>query len=426
MIFITNDFLIAGGGLSGLGAYSVLKEVGSVSVVEKSNELLGHARSHKYQEHFFDEGVHVCHSKNESWLSKLNLTAVNFIEQSDVRNIDKGRWIGYPVQNNLADLPSYERNISFERLKKCSQQQFDAPKNYEDWLKNTYGDFLYNEYYRRFTLKYWRCEPRELGLDWLDGRLLPVRMDLVESGLVKNQTSQAVFSSYYYPASGGFQNLFSDLAAAVPEIDKHLNSEIVNIDLTKKTIETCDGSVFEYERLIYTLPLPLLCSLVTDFPDKLRSKINQLRYTRLFTLGIEVSGVDVESIPDWFYIYDSDIDVSRVFNVSKASGDNSRLILQCETYRRDDESFDAGDIEKAMHDGMQRIFPEAVVSRLLFNITEYSYIVPLDLNAGVVEEVSHYLEGFNVTPVGLYGLWRYRWSDQVYTETQNLIRRRFL
>lgn len=426
MTFVTKDFLIAGGGLSGLGAYSVLKELGSVSLVEKNNELLGHARSHKNNEHFFDEGVHVCHSKNESWLSILNMTGVNFIEQSDVRNIDKGRWIGYPVQNNLADLPSHERKISFEQLKKCSEQKFDPPKNYEDWLKNTYGNFLYNEYYRRFTLKYWRCEPRELGLDWLEGRLLPVRMDLVESGLIKNQTSQAVFSSYYYPSSGGFQNLFSDLAAEVPKTDKYLNSEIVNIDLKKKIFETGDGSVFEYGRLIYTLPLPLLCSLVKEFPDRLRDKINQLRYTRLFTLGIEVSGVDVKSIPDWFYIYDADIDVSRVFNVSKASGENSRLILQCETYRRDDELFNASDIEKAMYKGMQKIFPKAKVSRLLFNTTEYSYIVPLDLNAGVVKEVSNYLQGFDLTLAGLYGLWKYRWSDQAYTETQNLIRREFL
>ena len=146
----------------------------------------------------------------------------------------------------------------------------------------------------------------------------------------------------------------------------------------------------------------------------------------MFTLGIEVSGVDVKSIPDWFYIYDADIDVSRVFNVSKASGENSRLILQCETYRRDDELFNASDIEKAMYKGMQKIFPKAKVSRLLFNTTEYSYIVPLDLNAGVVKEVSNYLQEFDLTLAGLYGLWKYRWSDQAYTETQNLIRREFL
>lgn len=426
MTLISKKYVIAGGGLAGLAAYSALAGEGAKCILEKENKLLGHAGSHKYMNNYFDEGVHVCHSTNAEWLSILDLSDANYVENSDVKNIDNGIWIGYPVQNNLADLSLRDRTISLEQLRECSSRIFEKARNYEDWLRNTYGEFLYQRYYRRFTLKYWRSEPRELGVDWLEGRLLPVQMELVEAGLSKERVSQAVFSSYYYPATGGFQQLFTNIIESISEDDVYLNSRASSIDLKEKVVKTFTGETFSYERLIYTLPLPLLPELIDDFPSDLSAMLKKLRYTRLFTLGVEVVGVNVEEIPDWFYVYDEDIDVSRVFNVSKASGSVKKLVLQCETYRRSDEAYIEADIERNMLMGMRKIFGDTQVKPLLFHKTEYAYIVPLDLNSDVVLSVSNYLEEFDVTPAGLYGLWRYRWSDQTYIETQELIRSRFL
>ena len=215
--------------------YNTIAEHGSKCILEKENELLGHARSHKYMNNYFDEGVHVCHSTNTEWLSILDLSDANYVESSDVRNIDNGRWIGYPVQNNLADLSSGERAISLAQLRDCSAKAYDKPKNYEDWLRNTYGEFLYQRYYRRFTLKYWRSEPSELGVDWLDGRLLPVQMELVEAGLSEERLSQAVFSSYYYPATGGFQSLFGNLTERVSHDEAYLQNRVSKINLKQKS-----------------------------------------------------------------------------------------------------------------------------------------------------------------------------------------------
>ena len=97
--------------------------------------------------------------------------------------------------------------------------------------------------------------------------------------------------------------------------------------------------------------MPLLPGLIDDFPSELTEKLNELRHTRLFTLGVEVIGVRVDEIPDWFYVYDEDVDVSRVFNVSRASGSYDKLILQCETYRRSDEEYVEADIRKKLVDG---------------------------------------------------------------------------
>ncbi len=413
--------IIAGGGLAGVGAAEALQSVSSNLLIEKKSRLLGHVQSHEKSGVFFDEGVHVCHSKNVDWLGRLNLQNVNRVQSSVVKNYNNGTWIDYPVQNNLRQLPKKLADAAMEQVEKAYVTEAVSVKNYDDWLLSVYGEILTEKFYRKFTRKYWRTATTELGLDWLAGRLIPVDIDLVRNGYVAESESQAVFNSYLYPKKGGFEALFADLVTNTKKnADVKLDTNITSIDTDNREVATKDGKTFQYGRLFTSLPLVELPNLDPRLPTKIKNEISKLRHTRLFTVCVRVSNVDPTALPDWFYVYDEDLDVSRIFNVSKANGSDTECFLACETYRRSDENFISSAVFSSVFRSVQQIFDKSKIEIVTEFMTEYAYIVPLDINKSIIESARSYYSARDIHLIGIYGQWHYQWSDQAYLDAYNI------
>ena len=67
-----------------------------------------------------------------------------------------------------------------------------------------------------------------------------------------------------YPVKGGYTALQNEL---VRNADIEYNKRVIGIDPTKKTVSFDDGSVYCYDRLISSIPLPELTHLVAETPD---------------------------------------------------------------------------------------------------------------------------------------------------------------
>ena len=415
------DNLIIGGGLAGLGVAAALPATESNLLIEKKSRLLGHAQSHSANGVYFDEGVHVCHSKNPEWLALLNLDAANNIEQSVVRNYDNGDWIDYPVQNNLRQIPRGLAVRALEEIEQAYTGQQAAVENYDEWLVSVYGEALTERYYRRFTRKYWRTETSDLGLDWLAGRLLPVDISLVRRGIDKGSESQAVFNSYLYPSTGGFEALFPKLIDnAIANTSVVFNTSVRGIDANNRIVDASNGKRYRFGKLFSSLPIVELPDIDASLPHELALKIKKLRHTRLFTVCIKVSGVNSKDLADWFYVYDRGLDVSRVFNASKASGVVDSCFLACETYRRSDEEYECASVYSSVLSSMRSIFPDSEIEVIKEFMTEYAYIVPLDVNREVISEAQKYYNDKEIYLTGVYGQWHYTWSDQTYFGAREL------
>jgi len=348
----TFDNIIIGGGLSGIGAYSILNS-GKKILLEKDNELLGHAKSHKFETQMFDEGAHICHSKNPNWLKLLNLNSTIKRDKSIVKNYSNGKWLGYPVQNSLSDLEFPDKEIAFQQITEALDMPNGEFRNYKDWCNKTYGTFLTSKYYEVFTKKYWRTDMKAMGTDWLNGRLLPINIDAVKSGFEGKFKNQAVFSSFIYPTTGGFSSLFNKIKSSVNKSECIFGAKIAYLDQINKTVILENNKKYEYKNLISTIPIPELIKLLKSECVELNELSSKLKYTSLFTLGIEISDEECEKLPDWFYIYDTDIDISRVFNNGKFSSEGSKKYLQCETFRRNDEERNIEKIEASMFKGCE-------------------------------------------------------------------------
>ena len=146
--------LILGAGLSGLGCALSLP---NSRIFESSSHFGGHSFSHAVGGVHFDEGAHICHSKDQAFLELLSQACPDIvkIQRSVVRNHAGGSWLTYPVQNHLNELSLDDRIRGLADFVRAQGQWAQRPvQNYLEWCESQYGDFLTEHFYRRYTKKY--------------------------------------------------------------------------------------------------------------------------------------------------------------------------------------------------------------------------------------------------------------------------------
>ncbi len=434
-----DNTIILGAGLAGLGCARALP---GARVFEAAPHPGGHAYSHEVDGVFFDQGAHICHAKDPDWLKLLYECAgeVEQIGASRISNHWNGHWVGYPVQNNLSELPHEARVEALKGfVQALSSRSTAEPANYLEWCRTQYGDYLTDQFYRLYTDKYWRVPMEKLATDWLGGRLLPSQIGrIIEGALGKPRESQAVFARFQYPARGGFYSFFKSLFEALPA---EYNMRVVEVDANRKEVVFENGEKEAYQRLASSIPLPVLVRAIKDVPSAMREAAACLRHVQLLCVNMIIerdagceerdegglfghsglrSPVSGLTPYHWFYIYDEDVDVARVkvnSNVAPQSVPEGRTALQCEIFRRMDEPMDMGALtEKAVKDmgGILGFDPERDVVEVKPVHVPYAYVIS-DLNrAHAVNTIIPWLESQGIISMGLFGRWQFIWSDAAY------------
>ncbi|NCD23513.1 MAG: hypothetical protein EOL90_11330 [Spartobacteria bacterium] len=407
------NVIVLGAGLAGLG---FARHWPGCRVFEAEAEPGGAARSHTFAGAWFDRGAHICHSQDEGWLKLVGAaTPLHEMAKSTVLNHKAGRWFAYPVQNHLFDLPKADREAALADFL-AAQDKFRGreTKNYEEWCRFQYGDFLVENFYKLYTAKYWHVPMAELATDWLGGRLLPSQVaNIVAGAQGPAEEKQAVFRTFRYPCRGGF---FAMLAPLADGVDLRLNKRTVRVDAQKRIVAFADGGEESFDSLVSTIPLPELVGMIPDAPADVRAAAAKLRALRQICVNFVVDR-DNLSPANWFYVYDPEIDVSRVSFPFSLSGErNGRTAIQAEIFlpqaARPDES---ALLEKALADlGRLLKFPASAVRAAEIRAYPLSYVVS-DLARGpAVRRVRDWLRGRGIETTGLFGAWEYVWSDRAF------------
>ncbi len=405
--------VVLGAGLAGLG---FARHWPGCRVFEADGEPGGHARSHEFGGAWFDRGAHICHSQDETWLKLVTAAApLHEMTKSTVLNHKAGRWFAYPVQNHLFDLPKADREAALADFL-AAQEKYRGrePKNYEEWCRFQYGDFLLENFYRLYTAKYWHVPMAELATDWLGGRLLPSQVaNIVAGAQGAVEEKQAVFRTFRYPRRGGF---FAMLAHLADGVDVRLNKRAARVDAAQRTVTFADGTEEGYDALVSTIPLPELAEMIPDATADVRAAAAKLRALRQYCVNLVVER-ETLSPANWFYVYDPDIEISRVSFPFSLSGECiGRTPIQAEVFlpqsaRPNEEAL----LEKAMADlGRLLKFPASAVIAAEIRHYSRSYVVSDLDRAAAVRHVRDWLRGRGIETTGLFGSWEYIWSDRAF------------
>ncbi|MFO0878718.1 MAG: FAD-dependent oxidoreductase [Gemmataceae bacterium] len=413
--------MILGGGLAGLGCAS---ELPGCRVFEASPHPGGRAYSFQLGGVGFDQGAHISHSRDEGFIARTDHAAGAVVRtsRSTVRNFWSGRWGTYPIQNNLHELPLADRVQALTDLVVAHAQApaSTTPAHYRAWCLAQYGEYLTRHFYDVFTSKYWRVKSEDLATDWLAGRLLPSMLPrIIQGAFGPPEESQAVFAQFRYPAQGGFYRFFEALYSS---IDLHLNERAVEIDVRRKRVEFASGRSEGYEQLVSTIPLPTLVGLIKDAPVEVRESAARLRATRLLCVNLIVNRPRITDA-HWFYVYDPELEPSRVSipsNLAPQSVVEGQSAIQGEVFRLPEEplAVDAL-VNKSIADlGHLLGFHPNEVVQAGHVLVPQAYIVSDHHRAAAVECILTWLAQVEITSTGLYGKWKYVWSDQAFHQGQ--------
>lgn len=270
---------IIGAGISGLSAAHFLKEKHQVVVFEKEATPGGLIRCKRVDGCLYHLcGGHVFNSKRQDVLDwfwskfdrqdwvKANRNAVVFMED--------GKKIPYPIENHMYLFDSDIQKSFIQDLLLLSQYQENSPANFEEFLRNRFGDTLYNLYFKSYNEKVWRRDLKNVPLLWLEGKLpMPTVFEMIYNNMNHIEEKQFVHSTFWYEKQGGSQYIANTLAA---DLDIRYNSDVSEIMRSQQGWKICG---IEFDAIVFCGNIKDMSTMVNGIDLKGYSeKIEKLEY----------------------------------------------------------------------------------------------------------------------------------------------------
>ena len=294
-------------------------------------------------------------------------------------------------------------------------------RNFEEFIYGVWGAGVARHFAIPYNRKLWAVPLTEMETSWLGGRVpMPDLEEMIDGALrpvAKPQGPNARFGS---PLRGGFQALMDGF---LPHLqgELRLNARVSRIVPSQHLVVLADGSRYSYEKLISTLPLPVLIRMLGDeAPLRVGLAANGLRHVSVRCVNL---GIGRESLTDkhWIY-YPEDSVFHRIFVQGAASPNNNApggFALTCEiTYSPHKPLPCDGDalIDRCIADCIAVGIIDAndpIIARNQVDMP-YAYVVYDHARAAHVATVRDWLASQDIELAGRYSEWEYYNSDHAF------------
>lgn len=412
--------LILGGGAAGLSvARSLLSgSYRSLLVLEAAKTIGGIAKSFRISGFTFDLGIHGLYSKNDAILAYF-AQLLNDSEES-VDLIIEDQWQNvqapHPPQFHLADYPSKVTRLILAELSEAqsTRKRDSEPANFREWCLSHLGKTFSMLFQFPYTRKFWTVEPEELTAGWMGPRVrVPTLQEAVAGASHNGSAHKHYVTKIRYPRIGGFGAYVRRMR---DNIDIRTSHRVVRINLALRTVLCANGRSFSYDRLVSSLPLPVMISLIDSTPQQINDAAGQLRWT---SMGLVSFGLarDCPLNAHWLYSYDADISFARLSAPSLWAQSNAppgKSSLQAEVYFRGDMD-EKATVTQVIDDLTQLgiLHSRETFECLDFRQVAFANVVHDHARENAVALIHEFLADNGVHVCGRYGLWNYDLLDKV-------------
>lgn len=217
-----NKIAIIGAGVSGLTVAQLLREKAEVVVFEKESKAGGLIRCERIDGSLFHTcGGHVFNTKNQQvldWFWKQFDKDIEFhkTDRNSIIFLPNGQQIPYPIENFAYLLDESLQKSFIQDLLAISKSNSQSIENFKDFLKQRFGDTLYNLYFEPYNKKVWRRSLADVPIDWLAGKLpMPTVEEIIYNNFNRVAEKQFVHSSFFYEKRNGSQLIVERLAKGI-------------------------------------------------------------------------------------------------------------------------------------------------------------------------------------------------------------------
>ena len=415
----SQNIVILGGGISGLTvSYFLNKFKIKNLVIEKQNKCGGLLQSFKIKKYTFDNFIHLSHAKNPIAKKFFARSAKSLRINPKPNNLYRNLWIDHSPQFHLFPLSFIEKiKIIFSYLFRYRNENFKK-KNYENWLKGSYGNYFAKNFPVTYTEKYWATKSKNMSTSWIKFRMQPINFKDLLIGAFFNIYKNTFYSSQMrYPKQGGYESFLNILKK---NKSIKLNNKIKKINLKKKEIYLAQGKKINFTKLISTIPLPEFCRLSTHTPTKVLNASRQLRCTAGILISIGVK--EKVKMRTWFYIYDKKFKAARVYSPSKLSKFNSpkgKSSIQAEIFVDNKVKITNQYLNYVKENTIENlvkigVFKKKDLEVINVKILKYANVI-FDKNCSSNRSlILDYFKKYDVDFVGRFGKWAYLWSDDCF------------
>lgn len=306
---MVNDYVIIGGGISGLTlALEFLRAGQKVRLIESASALGGLAKTVEYDKYRIDYGPHLFHSAHKEIIDYWRELVGDSLVSKDFfsGNYIDGKIYDYPVNMQTAEFQyskkEYEQIKS--QLEEVDYNNLTNAENYHDYVRSLAGDYLSDRFFTKYPKKLWGIDTKDLS-----ARFAPRRIEIREKRLPFH-SGPGRFAGVIEGGCGTLAEKMKDQIISLGG-EIFLNSEIVNIvkDDKNNIVSLLDKNEFNYETscscVISTLPVNTLCGLL--------GYQTELYFRNIMLVNIVIEGVDpFPEDYDWLYFDDENTVFHRV------------------------------------------------------------------------------------------------------------------
>lgn len=408
------DIAILGSGIAGLGAAKRARELNRDAVIFESKGSTGGLLDNFLIRGFrFDNAVHLSFGTETEVLALIDQTQY-FTHSSDAYCYDSPYRLKHPVQNNLYPLPAKDKARLIKSF--VERPNLSNIENYNDWLRNQYGDIIAERFPIRYTKKYWGVDATALSTTWIGDRMRRADLEEVLFGAFTADTPNTYYTKEMrYPVIGGFKSFIEPLIA---QSNIRLLHEAKRIDTKNNTILFEHGEKIHYNKLISTIPLPNLVQLVDEVPTAVLDASHNLKATSIDLISIGFNKPVIDDL--WFYIYDDDILASRAYSPSKKSPSNAPegcSSLQFEIYNYDiAPQHKREDLIGNCEHALKKLKIATMDDVLFFDHRRIPFgnIIFTTNMENSRDIVRRFVNEAKISACGRFGEWDYLWSHQSF------------
>jgi len=333
------DVFVIGAGPAGLTtAYCLTKQTPSVLVIEKDPTYVGGiSRTVRYKDFLFDIGGHRFFSKAKEVVDLWHeILPDDFIARPRLSRIFYGgKYYSYPLNafealRNLGIVTSAACMLSYALAKATPIAQ---PKSFHDWVRNQFGERLFQIFFKTYTEKVWGMSCDEISADWAAQRIKGLNLRVAVMNALKRslggkpapakggEVVKTLIETFQYPRRGPGM-MWEAATAKIKERGGRvlMGRELAALawDEKKKlwdiAVATASGAAEHYtaRHVVSSAPVRELVGKIAPRPISLLHA-RALRYRDFLTVALMVDKPDL--FPDnWIYIHDPSVKAGRVQN----------------------------------------------------------------------------------------------------------------